>query len=275
MGVSMYLAFNSKLWSPSSHKRLAVFMGGLVCYLVFGALMFSALDISQGRMEIAELISYKNQFFSNHSCVEPADAERLLDEILMAFDKGIFILSSNQTDYVPKWIFGGESIFFTFTLLSTIGYGHLVPSTQASKLFTIFYIVFGVPLTLTLFSAIVEHLLELIHSSQANGSDQTQMGLDASSQHTPYYVKLGIAGFVLLFIVYLLPAFVLSSYMESKWSFLDAIYYCYISIATIGLGMVLGSVNFWIFLTDFLLIQVIMCPDLVWTDHRSTPIASS
>jgi hypothetical protein len=236
MGVSMFLAFNNKLWIPSSHKRLAIFLGLFVSYLAFGAYMFSLLDIEQGQMETDEIISYKETFFSNHSCIHPKETERLLIEEISAFNKGIFLTSANETNYVPKWIFGGESIFFTFTLLSTIGYGHLVPSTQSSKVFTIFYIVFGVPLTLTLLSAIVEHLVELIDDSKRNIPVQvSHVGLECNP-YKIYYIKLACIGFVLVVFVYILPAFILSSYTESKWSFLDAVYYCYISVATIGLG---------------------------------------
>uniref|UniRef100_A0A914NVB2 Potassium channel domain-containing protein n=1 Tax=Meloidogyne incognita TaxID=6306 RepID=A0A914NVB2_MELIC len=39
-------------------------------------------------------------------------------------------------------------IFFTSTLLTTIGYGNLVPVTSLGRMFCIFYALFGVPLIL-------------------------------------------------------------------------------------------------------------------------------
>lgn len=41
-----------------------------------------------------------------------------------------------------------SSIFFTSTLLTTIGYGNLVPVTLEGRMFCIFYGLFGVPLIL-------------------------------------------------------------------------------------------------------------------------------
>jgi len=39
-----------------------------------------------------------------------------------------------------------EAIFFTFSTITTIGYGRVVPKSTPSKIFCIFYIFFGVPL---------------------------------------------------------------------------------------------------------------------------------
>jgi hypothetical protein len=41
-----------------------------------------------------------------------------------------------------------QAIFFTTTLLTTIGYGNLVPVTPGGRMFCIFYALFGVPLIL-------------------------------------------------------------------------------------------------------------------------------
>ena len=51
-------------------------------------------------------------------------------------------LRSNY-NYWSDW---QEASFFAFTLVSTIGYGKVTPQTDNGKIFTIFYIIFGVPL---------------------------------------------------------------------------------------------------------------------------------
>ena len=37
---------------------------------------------------------------------------------------------------------------FSFSVISTIGYGNITPETPAGKLFTIFYALFGIPVVL-------------------------------------------------------------------------------------------------------------------------------
>uniref|UniRef100_A0A158PET2 Ion_trans_2 domain-containing protein n=1 Tax=Angiostrongylus costaricensis TaxID=334426 RepID=A0A158PET2_ANGCS len=46
-----------------------------------------------------------------------------------------------------KWSFG-SSVFFSWTAITTIGYGHIVPRTNAGRIAIIFYALFGIPLIL-------------------------------------------------------------------------------------------------------------------------------
>lgn len=54
------------------------------------------------------------------------------------------------------------SVFYTTTLLTTIGYGNLVPVTFKGRIFCIFYALFGVPLILITVADIGKFLSENI-----------------------------------------------------------------------------------------------------------------
>ena len=45
----------------------------------------------------------------------------------------------------PKWNIY-NSIFFAFTVVTTIGYGHLAPATEGGKLLCVFYSLLGIPI---------------------------------------------------------------------------------------------------------------------------------
>lgn len=46
-----------------------------------------------------------------------------------------------------KWSFG-SSIFFSWTAITTIGYGHIVPLTIEGRISCLLYALFGIPLIL-------------------------------------------------------------------------------------------------------------------------------
>lgn len=268
MGVAMYLALN-KVWRPYSYYRFFILVFVFICYLLFGAYFFSLLNYKQEKYEIEELIKYQNEFYSNHSCIDIKQLNDLVSYILHANNKGIYPSSfanfnqslNNPYDY--KWKFGGETIFFTYTLLATIGYGHLAPYTKGGKVFCIFYIIIGVPLTLLLLSSITERISDMIYTvgddkknklkeetqrrvisySSTDQINASITGVESTAQsHKIYYLKLAIVFLFLIVFIYVIPAYVLIKYTESKWSYLEAIYYCFISLTTIGLGMLLQIV---------------------------------
>jgi len=50
-----------------------------------------------------------------------------------------------------------DSFYFTVTTLTTVGYGDLSPTTDLSKLFAAFFIIFGVAMLFGFIHKIVEH----------------------------------------------------------------------------------------------------------------------
>jgi voltage-gated potassium channel Kch len=46
-----------------------------------------------------------------------------------------------------KWL---DAFYFTFVTLATVGYGDFVPKTDAGKIFTMFYILFGITIFIVL-----------------------------------------------------------------------------------------------------------------------------
>lgn len=53
-----------------------------------------------------------------------------------------------------KWL---DSVYFSVITLTTVGYGDIVPKTDAGKVFTIFYVLLGVGIIASGLSALVRY----------------------------------------------------------------------------------------------------------------------
>ncbi|XP_035690527.1 potassium channel subfamily K member 4-like [Branchiostoma floridae] len=133
---------------------------------------------------------------------------------------------SSSLDYM-------EALFLCLTIVTTIGYGHVQITTDAGKIFCCFYAFFGIPITLTMLAAIGGKL--------ADGNrfleDQVKKRLAFLKKHpdTIRFVNIFIVTTVNLGVFFFLPAYVFSR-LETEWSYLDALYYMFITLSTVGFG---------------------------------------
>lgn len=228
-------------------------------YLFIGAAIFSSIEYSNEQEIIENLKTKRAEFLlKNKPCLNDSDLEAFISRIVAANNRGISAIANLTVE--PNWSFG-QAVFFSGTVLTTIGYGHVSPLSPAGKVFCIFYALFGIPITLVMISACVERLLlvtnrlyeRMRHSRlfSANGASSplTAAAAAVSSStnaphHTPggpvnykllTYSHLALVAIFVLVVFFLIPAAVFSS-IENEWNYLDGLYYCFISLSTIGLG---------------------------------------
>lgn len=115
--------------------------------------------------------------------------------------------------------------------LPLAGYGHTTPLSDAGKAFSIVYALLGVPFTMLVLAACVHRLMHLLTYGPL-GVLQQQAGLQPRVASTVHFALLLLLVVLCFFAV---PALIFST-IEENWSFLDAFYFCFISLCTIGLG---------------------------------------
>ena len=130
------------------------------------------------------------------------------------------------------WRFLQDVVTKACLCLMVAGYGHVTPLSEGGKIFCIVYALIGIPMTLMLLTAVVDRLMV--------PTTWLLRYLNATLGHLyqPFNIRMFHLMLVAVFVVvffFLVPAAVFNA-LEPDWNYLDSIYYCFISLTTIGLG---------------------------------------
>lgn len=87
-------------------------------YLIFGALIFSSVELPYEDDLRDQLRSIKQQFLQENSCLSDERLEEFLRKVLEANNYGVSVLNNASTN--KNWDFT-SSLFFASTVLSTTG----------------------------------------------------------------------------------------------------------------------------------------------------------
>ncbi|KAK9871371.1 hypothetical protein WA026_011627 [Henosepilachna vigintioctopunctata] len=200
-----------------------------VLFVMSGALTFSVLERPGEVSMRLRVESMVQNFLRTYPNVSDQALEDLIKEVVAASNRGVSAIRNATGE--SNWSFG-QSFFFTSTVLTTIGYGHVTPLSRAGKIFCMVYAIVGIPLTLVLLSALVARLLvPTVWLLQWLNSRLGHM-------YQPLNIRilhLFIIVLFLLIVFLLIPAAVFAQF-EPDWDYMDSLYYCFISLTTIGLG---------------------------------------
>lgn len=191
-----------------------------VGYLFIGAAVFQVLE-SDNEQDTKTLSRETfNNFLTNATCIDTVQLERLIRTVIEAYDKGVLV--TNQTETNDNWNLW-NSFFFSATVVTTIGYGNISPSTRNGQIFCIFYAIIGIPLV-GVFLAVIGQKLSTPVKKFKNQSKNRYVRVVKS-------VVIAIIGFAVLV---LLPA--IGFHRAEKWTIFEAIYYAVITLTTVGFG---------------------------------------
>uniref|UniRef100_A0A3P9JBN0 Potassium channel, subfamily K, member 15 n=1 Tax=Oryzias latipes TaxID=8090 RepID=A0A3P9JBN0_ORYLA len=186
-------------------------------YLLVGAAVFDALESETESARRRILEQKRNEMRKKYRFSE--DDYREIERV---------VLQAEPHRAGRQWKFAG-SFYFAITVITTIGYGHAAPGTDAGKVFCMFYAVLGIPLTLVMFQSLGERMNTFVHFllhkvKQCLGCRRTEVSMENM-------VLVGLLSCVGTLCVGA-AAF---SHFEG-WSFFHAYYYCFITLTTIGFG---------------------------------------
>lgn len=132
----------------------------------------------------------------------------------------------------PKWDFY-HSLFFVVTVVSTIGYGNLAPTTTFGRIFTIFYALVGIPINGFIMIALGDFFGKSFTKLYNRWKDSKRLRqVDPS--------RLGLVAQIILYLVpgftffIFVPSIVISAF--EGWSYNEAVYFSFVTLTTIGFG---------------------------------------
>uniref|UniRef100_A0A8C5NDR6 2P domain potassium channel Talk-1 n=1 Tax=Gouania willdenowi TaxID=441366 RepID=A0A8C5NDR6_GOUWI len=189
-------------------------------YLLIGAIVFQVLEREAENNNRNHFQLEKLNFLANYTCLDGVALEKFVQVILDAWENGVNP-SGNSTN-PTNWDFS-SSFFFAGTVVTTIGYGNLSPSTVCGQVFCVFYALCGIPLNLAFLKQLGKCLT--VHLGRL------ERGMVSKTVEVLAVSFFFITGSLLFLII---PP-LLFSYVEG-WTFGEGFYFTFITLSTIGFG---------------------------------------
>ncbi|XP_020617860.1 potassium channel subfamily K member 15-like [Orbicella faveolata] len=206
-------------------KRLICLAALLGIYLLSGAVVFQVLENENDKFEIQQLNSVKKLFLEKHN-MTPDDFDFLVEKV----ENAVKHRCGGDPDQwcTSRWTYYA-SVYFTWSVVTTVGYGHLAPSTVGGRVFCMVFALFGIPLNLMVLRHIgdrVNHLISYVHFLV-----ETKL-----LKREPQQVATKTLMWTLLVLIVMLFVGAFLYLQKEQWNFLEGVYFCFITFSTIGFG---------------------------------------
>ncbi|XP_015244704.1 PREDICTED: potassium channel subfamily K member 15-like [Cyprinodon variegatus] len=201
----------------SQNIRTLFLILSVLLYLLIGAAVFDALETESESSRKRALEQKLSELKRKYGFKE--EDYREMERV---------ILQSEPHRGGKQWKFTG-SFYFAITVITTIGYGHVAPRTDAGKTFCMFYAVLGIPLTLVMFQSLGERINTFVRyllrrAKQGLGFRKTDVSMG----------NMVLVGLLSCVSTLCIGAAAFSHFED--WSFFNAYYYCFVTLTTIGFG---------------------------------------
>ncbi|XP_024124148.1 potassium channel subfamily K member 5 [Oryzias melastigma] len=203
----------------------------IIFYLSIGAAVFQILEEPNWMSVRDRYIQQKENILKNYQCLTLEDLDEILEVASEAAGQGVAITGDNHRN-TWDWV---NSVIFAATIVTTIGYGNVAPKTKGGRVFCILYGLCGIPLCLVWLSE-----LGSFFGDRAKRLSQVMIRKGISVKKVQFTCT---ALFLLwgLLVHLVIPPFVFMS--VEGWTYLEGIYFSFITLTTVGFGDYVAGVN--------------------------------
>ncbi|OZC09045.1 Ion channel [Onchocerca flexuosa] len=127
-----------------------------------------------------------------------------------------------------------NALIYSFSVYTTIGYGHLFPRTMKGRILTVVYAVIGIPLNV----AFISDLGELIGRTVQYALQYSQRRILNKTTQDPCieYKKFSLVVLIAIVLTAIIAIIVMKVERSRHWNYVDSLYYTFTTSTLIGLG---------------------------------------
>ncbi|KAF5896229.1 potassium channel subfamily K member 16-like, partial [Clarias magur] len=125
------------------------------------------------------------------------------------------------------WKFTSSAVFAA-AVVTTIGYGNVVPTTTQGRVFCVIFAIFGIPLNMVVLNQVGKYMLAIERNFCTMIAKKT-------SHQKRVLVCLHFSLFIASGILYLVVPMMFFQAYEG-WTLTEGMYYCFITLSTVGFG---------------------------------------
>uniref|UniRef100_A0A669DBK8 Potassium channel, subfamily K, member 17 n=1 Tax=Oreochromis niloticus TaxID=8128 RepID=A0A669DBK8_ORENI len=185
-----------------------------VAYVLIGGVIFWKLEGDLGMKDVRQLLDQKERLLNKYPCLNQAGLEAIAQ------------VRNRNVGYKTNF----------YTCLQFVIYhspSTIVTVTAGGQIFCVFFALFGIPLNIVVLNRVGEIILQ----RKTNAASLSHILLQTCTRFSIHFVCY-ICGGVLFFVM---PMIVFQQ--QEGWTHAEAIYYCFISLSTIGFGDFVADSN--------------------------------
>eukprot|EP00794_Sanderia_malayensis_P016949 gene16949-18656_t len=212
-------------------RKLGIRAFIFLLYLFLGAGIFLGIEKTDDYKNQSQKYDKSKKDLMDKYKINMTDMAAFLDATKVAVKAGLF-----KSKEIIEWNFV-NAFFFCGNVVTTIGYGHIAPKTDAGRIVCILYALFGIPLT--------GYFLRTVGNELTNGLAHSIKYWERklyNREAEKIEMKSAITASLLALLMLFLGGGIFTG-SEKNWNYLDSFYFCFISLTTIGFGDLVPGLN--------------------------------